>query len=271
MELSTKEYRTLSRMESRLILTLAQMGRRLFTIDEAKSIIGTGAKKITYSLMRKKWILQIKKGLYALVPLDIGLEGADSFIVHEFVIASYLIDPYYIGFWSALNYHGLTDQIPVTLFIATTKPRKPIRALNTEFRFVKLSERKFFGFEEIEIEGAKVKISDINKTICDCLDHPEHSGGIEEIAKVIYFSHEELDFNLIRNYALKMGNMTIMKRLGYILERTNLLGRYNEIFEGLKLSKGYSVLDTVSLKKGRYNSKWMLLVNREINPEGWSY
>ena len=271
MELSTREYRTLSKAEAQLLLTLAEMDKRLFTIDEARSIIGSKAKKVTHSLARKKWILRIKKGLYALVPLDIGLEGAERFIVHEFIVASYLVDPYYIGFWSALNFHGLSDQIPRTVFVATTKPKKPIDALNIQFYFVKLSRRKFFGFEEVEINGEKVRVSDVNKTVCDCLDHPEHSGGIEEIARAIYFSHEELDFDRIRNYALRMGNLTIMKRLGYILERTGLLERYGRIFEGLRLPSGYTVLDTLSPRKGRYDSRWMLLVNREIDPEGWSY
>ncbi|RKY02968.1 transcriptional regulator, partial [Candidatus Poribacteria bacterium] len=95
--------------------------------------------------------------------------------------------------------------------------------------------------------------------------------GIEEIARAIYFSHEELDFDRIRDYALRMGNLTIMKRLGYILERTGLLERYGRIFEGLRLPSGYTALDTLSPRKGRYDSRWMLLVNREIDPEGWSY
>lgn len=55
------------------------------------------------------------------------------------------------------------------------------------------------------------------------MDHPEHSGGIDEIAKAIYFYHEELDFVKIREYALKMRNITIFKRMGYILDKKDLL------------------------------------------------
>ena len=64
-------------------------------------------------------------------------------------------------------------------------------------------------------------ISNINKTIADCLDHPEHSGGIEEVAGAIYFNYKELNFKEIKDYALQMRNMTILKRLGYILEKTD--------------------------------------------------
>ncbi len=116
-----------------------------------------------------------------------------------------------------------------------------------------------------------MKISDPEKTIVDCLDHLEHAGGIDEVAKSIYFSHEELDFKKIRKYANRMKNLTILKRLGFILERTGLLERYEFVFEGFRPSKGYPALDKLSPKRGRHNSRWGLLINREINPEGWMY
>jgi len=221
------------------------------------------------SLIRKKWVLQLKRGLYAIVPLDIGVKGAESFIVHDFIVASYLVEPYYIGFWSALNYHGLSDQIPTTVFISTTKAKPPLNILNSRFLFVQLSGNKFIGIENIEIDGNMINISDKNKTVADCLDHPEHSGGIDEIAKAIYFYHEELDFGKIREYALKMRNKTIFKRLGYILDKTGLLDKYARIFRAIKLTKGYPRLDKTTGKKGKYNEKWKLLINAEIKPEGW--
>ena len=156
-----------------------------------------------------------KKGLYIIVPLDIGVKGADSFIMHNFVIASKLVEPYYIGYWSALNYYGFSDQIPATTFIATTKAKKGLNVLDTSYLFVQVSKSRFFGTADIRIEGEKVKISDRNKTIADCLDHPEHGGGMDEIARSIYFSIEEIDITKIVKYAQKMGNVTIIKRLGY--------------------------------------------------------
>jgi len=51
-----------------------------------------------------------------------------------------------------LNHHGLTDQIPRTTFIATTKARHPVQVLDVEYYFVKLAHSKFFGWQETEIE-----------------------------------------------------------------------------------------------------------------------
>jgi len=257
--------------ESLLISSLARQDRKIFSIEDARAVIEKDAKKVMSSLMRKKWVLPLKRGLYAIVPLDVGVKGADSFILHSFVIASHLVEPYYIGYWSALNHHGFSEQIPRTTFIAATIPKMPLNIMGADYYFVKLEKKKFFGFEEIELEGWKVNISSPEKTIADCLDHPEHSGGIDEVARSIYFNHEEMDIRKIYGFAERMGNMAILKRLGYILEAAGLLDKYKNIFSGFIPSKGYPALDPLSHRRGKYNSRWGLLVNFGLKPSGWMY
>jgi predicted transcriptional regulator of viral defense system len=269
---SEEDYRKgLTSRESLLISTLARQDKKIFSIGDARSIIGKDTNKIMSSLIRKKWVLPLKRGLYAMVPLDVGTKGADGFILHSFVIASHLVEPCYIGYWSALNHYGFSEQIPRTTFIATTKPKMPLKILNADYYFVRIEKKKFFDFSEIEIEGWKVNISSPEKTIADCLDHPEHSGGIDEVARAIYFNHGELDVRKVYDSAERMGNVTILKRLGYILEVTGLLHIYRDSFSQFSPSKGYPLLDPLSPKKGKYNSRWGLLVNFELKPNGWMY
>ena len=213
----------------------------------------------------------MKRGLYVIVPLEIGIEGSEALIPHNFVIASHLVKPYYIGYWSALNYHGLTDQIPSTTYIATKKAKKPIEILGNEFYFVRLVKHKFFGFEKEKINKNRVFISDKDKTIVDSLDHPEYTGGIEEVAKAIFFYHKELDFKKIREYGIRMKNSTIFKRLGFILEVSGLSEKYENALKDIKLLKGFSPLDPLSSRKGKYSRKWGLLINIELKPERWMY
>jgi predicted transcriptional regulator of viral defense system len=272
MKENTGKYRKgLSKKESFLLSKLARANKLIFTVKHARSVLKEDPYLTLHSLKKKKWILPLKAGLFAIVPLDIGVEGSESFLVHDFIIASYLTRPYYIAFWSALNYHGLSDQIPKTVFVAAKKAKKPLVILNTEFRFVHLKEKSFIGIEKIEVDAQKINISNINKTVIDCLDHPEHSGGIDEVARAIFFNHKEMNFHKIRDYALKVNNITVFKRLGFILEKTELFEEYKSVFEDIELTKGYSKLDTISKKKGNYNEKWKLLVNVEIKPARWMY
>jgi predicted transcriptional regulator of viral defense system len=71
--------------------------------------------------------------------------------------------------------------------------------------------------------------------------------------------------------AKRMGNITILKRLGYILEVAGLLDDYKDVFRKFTPSKGYPALDPISPRKGRHNSRWGLLVNFEIDPKRWRY
>jgi len=267
-----EEYRKgLGKKESLLLSELARKNKVIFTAREAKAVLAEDPYLALHKLMKKKWLLQLKRGLYAIVPLDIGAKGADSFIVHDFVIASFLTKPYYVGFWSALNYHGLSDQIPSTVFVVSERPRPALNILSSKFVFVQLARVKFVGIEKAVIDGREVNVSDKNKTIVDCLDHPEHAGGIDEVAKALYFNHEELEFAKVWEYTLKMQNIAVFKRLGFILEASGLLDRYADVLKGVKLTEGYPALDKFGPKKGKYSERWKLLVNVDINPKRWMY
>jgi predicted transcriptional regulator of viral defense system len=263
--------RGLTHREALLISSLAREDKKIFSIEDARILTKNDAKKIMSSLISKKWVLPLKRGLYAIVPLDIGVKGADSFILHNFVIASHLVEPYYIGYWSSLNYYGFSEQIPRTTFIATTKARMPLNILNAVYSFVKLERKKFFGFAAREVEGFKVNISSPEKTIADCLDRPEHSGGIDEVARAIFFNHKEINLAKVYKAAERMGNLTILKRLGCILEATDLLETYNALFKHFTPSKGYPALDPLSPRRGKHISRWGLLVNIELKTERWMY
>lgn len=247
--------------------SLSYAGKTIFTTEDLKEFTDN-PKNLLDWLVRKKWILRIKKGVYLIAPLEAGEKGAANYTVHSFVLASVLVEPYYIAYWSALNYHGLTDQTPPAVYIATTKPRNSRIILDARFRFVTIPQSKIFGVEETEIENRKVKISSIEKTVVDCLDHPEHCGGIDEIAKALYFSKKEIDPNTLVAFAQKIGNKAVLKRLGYLSETLGM-EKPLDLLRSATLSAGYSRLDPSVKKRGYIVEKWKLIVNVPIDPSKW--
>ena len=268
--ISIKKYRrTLSDRESRVLSELSYKNKNVFTLDDIKKLVEK-PKNFLDQLTRKKWILRIRREVYMITPLEAGERGADSYTVHSFVIASLLTRPrpYYIGYASALNYHGFTEQTPSSVYITTPKPKNSQKILDINFKFVTVHPRKMFGIEETEIEKYKVNISSPEKTVVDCLDHPEHCGGIEELAKAIFFSKDEIDLKKLAKYAKRIGNTTVIKRLGYI---TEVFGwkDYVDLFSSFRLKSGYSHLDPGSTIKGRIKEKWKLYTNAKIDPKRW--
>jgi predicted transcriptional regulator of viral defense system len=256
----------LSRGESRLLSSLAEKRKDIFSLNDVILELNCpyeNAKVIANRLARKKWIIPLGRGKYLLVPLSAGVEG--KYTEHEFVIASKLVSPYYIGYWSALNYYGFTEQTPFTVFIATTKRLKSRKILDIGYRFVTLSKRKFFGFTGIAIANSTVNISDKEKTIADSLDHPEYCGGISEVAKCLWNARDEISPGKLVDVALKMGNTSILKRFGYLSEILEI--RLSEDVTSRitsSLGRGFSPLDPMAGKRGKYCTKWNLLVNVPI-------
>ena len=263
--LSLKGYRhSLSDRESKILANLSYNGKSVFSIRDIKRFV-KDPRDILDSLRRKKWILKIKRGVYAIAPLEAGEKGSESYSLHSFTIGSFLVQPYYIGYWSALNYHGLTDQTPPAVYVVTTKPRNSRRVLNTQFKFVTVPNRKMFGTIKVEIDNRKINMSSREKTIADCLDHPEHAGGVEEIAKAIYFasSNSEINFNQLVDCSRRLGNSAVLKRLGYISETLNIK-ELSALLSNSKLASGYSVLDPMLPKNGKIRERWKLLVNTKF-------
>lgn len=114
-------------MRNRIPVELARKG--IFTIDEAEVAFDVDRESLRVILSRleeREWIERIERGKYMVIPLT-ARKG--EFTLNEFVIGSELVEPYAISYWSALSYHGLTEQIPGTVFIQTTS-RKRRRELN---------------------------------------------------------------------------------------------------------------------------------------------
>lgn len=257
----------LSSMESTLLSYLAEEDANIFTIRDVEDHLGkpyNNAKVIANRLVKKRWAIRLGGGKYLVVPLEAGVKA--EYTEHEFIIASHLVEPYYIAFWSALNYHGLTEQIPRTVFVATIKRFGNRRILDTNYRFITPGGKKFFGYQPESIGNAKVNVSDAEKTIADCLDHPEYCGGLDEVVKAIRGGQDRVSTEKLVTYGLRMGNSTILKRLGFLTEYLGI-GHTKELINSIltETKKGYSLLDPTEKRGGRYLARWGLQINVSEN------
>ncbi|MFH1390941.1 MAG: type IV toxin-antitoxin system AbiEi family antitoxin [Candidatus Diapherotrites archaeon] len=231
----------------------------VFTTKKARAILKTNessTNKLIFGLIKKKWVERIEKGKYVLLPLEAGPQA--EYEVNPLIVAGKLIEPYYVGFWSALNHYGITEQPAKTVFIASTKQKKMLKFHNTKFRFIKLKEETFFGFKEEWVDNVKILFSDKEKTIIDCLYLMQYSGGLSETLKAF---KEKIDYKKLTEYALKVNDLGTIKRLGYLLEK---LGKKEAKKLKSKVSGGYACLDSNLPAKGNKNKEWRIIENADI-------
>lgn len=254
----------LGKAETRFLAKIA--GRATFTIEAARDALAYAragsAQKFLERLQEKGWIKRVRRGRFAVIPLSSG-EGRTPQL-HEFIVAMELVTPAAIAYWSALNHHGLTEQLPRAVFIATDHPvrRPPKQVLGVNYKLISLKPAKFFGVVKDWIDEQPFQVTDKEKTIVDGLDLPQYVGGVDEIAKALAGNWSELDETKLRHYAGKIGNSAVAKRLGFLLE-TLKLGDPEALRKAVSIAPGFSPLDPTLPKRGKYNRRWGLLVNIE--------
>ncbi len=112
-----------------LIRELAAEEDRVFTTERARELCSRVDLKESYllealhHLSRNGWIVSLRRGLYA---ISLTVPGVS--VAHEFEVAMHLVDPAAISHWSAMQYHGLTDQMPGRVFVLTTTESSVPRA-----------------------------------------------------------------------------------------------------------------------------------------------
>lgn len=97
-----------------------------------------------------------------------------------FLIASRIVWPAYISGWAALQFYHLTEQLPTTIEVMTTRPRKQrmLEFRNVKIEFSRLSTAHFFGYEKIVYRKIPIFIGGKEKALLDALllkhlSHPE--------------------------------------------------------------------------------------------------
>ncbi len=223
------------------------------------------AKDMAYALKEKGWLEHIAHGEYLILPLAAGENAV--YTEHEFVIASALVEPMYVGYWSALNHHGLTEQLSRTVYLATTDRAQERKIHRVTYRPVTVTAQKFFGYQPTAVGSNQVNISSIEKTLVDCADHPEFCGGIGELAKAIQNAVEmRCSWERVIEYLRRVGNGAATKRIVYLADQLDLdFPEYDELVENF--TTGYPLLDPTREATGTRDSKYQLRLN--VAPESF--
>ena len=210
--------RTLGPQEARLILSLQERHQEIVTAPEAIRMLGSEstARKVLHNLVRKGWLARLKPGRYMLLPAEHGPENLGE--SNALALASAIVETSYVGWWAAAAFHGFTTQKPATIAVAVTKPTPSRSVEGTDVRFVTVTGRKFFGFEDYSVYGRTVKLSSPAKTVIDCVDRPDLAGGPSELARIVFGASSEVEPEDLVETAEALGSDAVLQRLGYLMD-----------------------------------------------------
>ena len=258
----------LGKVDRERIASIIRGTKGTVSVADAAEIIGvspTDAAKMLARWTRKGWFSRVKQGLYIPVPLE--SRTPDIPLEDPWLIAERLYSPCYIGGWSAAEHWDLTEQIFRTVVVMTVrKPRERSPTMKgTTFMLRTVSDKAMFGLKSVWRGQVKVSVSDPTRTMLDMLDDPGLGGGIRSTTDMFcnYLRSENKNLELLIEYAERLDNGAVFKRLGFLLERS-MPEEVNSIYKcRTKLTTGNAKLDP-QLGADRLITRWRLWV-----PEGW--
>lgn len=258
---STNNGRSQSRM--RLGKLLRDAGE-VITVENAAHILEVGSEDAAKTLARwckQGWLSRIKRGVYVPVPIESVSE--DRALEDAWIVIPDLFGPAYVGGWSAAEHWDLTEQIFRDICVFTTRPVAKRNQVihNIPFVVTHIAPERQFGTKAVWKKEKKLSVSDPTRTIVDILSNPSAGGGIEHVVDCFknYIKSPHFNSKLLVEYADRLGNAAVFKRLGFLAER--LLGEDDLLAAACKsrMSKGNAQLDP-AMKGDKLVTRWRLFV-----------
>ena len=250
------------------LAAVAKAAGDVVRIEDAVKALGitrTEASKLLSRWAGQGWLRRVGKGAY--IPVQLELLDAEQVVEDPWILVPTLFEPAYIGGRTAAEHWDLTEQIFRDIVVFTARPirMKAVSRQGAIFTIKHVARELIFGTKQVWRGQTKVAVSDIHRTIIDMLDDPAIGGGIQHVVDCLvqYLKRPDSDPRKLIEYADRLGNGAVFKRLGFLAEMHSL---GEELVQACKsrLTKGHTKLDP-ALECPRLVTRWRLRI-----PEIWN-
>jgi predicted transcriptional regulator of viral defense system len=260
-----KATKTLGPKTSLLFTKLHDQDRLVFDLNTAARLMEVDhvhAAGILHAASKRGLITPIRRGLYNLVPFEMG--SVDFHLANRYAIVAASMEgkPYYLSHVSALDLHGLVTQPSFDVYVSTPH-RLPTRNLGGAMvHFVTTRNAQFFGFAPHDLgNNHPVFASDLERALIDGFARPDYCGGMVEVAKAVFMAKSRVNFDKLVDYAHRMKIVAIIRRMGFVLETLGLADEVLVTKLKAGLPPGAVKLDPQLPIAGMHNPKWGLRLN----------
>jgi predicted transcriptional regulator of viral defense system len=235
-----------------LVRTLEKGRVAVYTAQQVASMLSMPPRSARVRLSRmvkNKVLVRLMRDRYALPSADI------------LAVASGIYRPSYVSLLAAFEHYGTTTQSPRVIDIIT-----PVYSGNVpvdletgrfELRFVRVSPSLMYGYVKVDVKGGKASVAEKERAIVDALLLPGYVPLDEAVACI----RSGIDQAKAVDYARRTGRQAVMKRLGYLLSE---YGSGEGLGAQEEFSKTYVPLNPGLPRRGRFDSKFRVIVNRVI-------
>ena len=219
---------------------------------EHYSNIRTARQALTH-LIRKGYVERIRNNLYTCI-------NGETYepVANRFQIASAITPTSYVAHHTALEYHGITNQVYYDVYVASETRFTSFCYQGYTYHYV--ASKSQDGVMEPPFSGG-LRVTDLERTVVDCIKDFEKIGGLEELRDNLA-SIQSLDETALLKYLDLYDNQFLYQKAGFLLQQENehlhLSPRfYQACLNHVGQSKRYLLKES---KNGFYDAKWRLVL-----------
>lgn len=191
----------------------------------------------------------------------------------------------YFSHYTAMHLHGLTDQLPKTIYFNVEQPasagggKLTQEGIKRAFQSKCRTSNNVITFRDVRVcrlnggnthqlgvidfktdDGEKIRITDIERTLIDAVVRPVYAGGIGEVSEAFRIAADRLSIKKLAEYLRKL-NFTYPyhQAIGFYLERAGVY-KTSQIELLRKFPIEFDFYLNYQIKNPVHNERWKLFV-----------
>lgn len=256
---------------SELGSSLLSRGIPAISTSEAAHLLGVSADHVRQKmgiLRRRGEIVSAGRGIWVVVPPEKKAWGAPEPIAYIDSVMKAAGTEYCIGWLSAAELYGASHQAPQIFQIATDRPLKERTVGRSLLRFFVRQTVGALPKRRLSLPAGTANVAAPEAVALMLASDEDLAGGIDNAATVICELAESGEFSdSALACAAALFSASAARRVGFILEKGGY-GEWSALAEHCaSRSEAASYLSAKADRGGRYNDRWMLFENREVDAD----
>lgn len=227
----------------------------VFNIEMIEKL--TGNLKTAYSAMnryiKKGYVIKVRNNIYSPVDLSTGL-----ILANKYQIACALREDAYLSHHTALEYHGLSNQVFNEVYVSSASRFNHFEFHGVKYKYVAPKINK--GVVRAP-NTENIRLTDLERTIIDSIYQMNKISGYEELSNAIEAAHH-LNEEKLLVYLKAYNIQSLYQKSGYILEKyRNKFNLSVHFFKTCKskVKQGVVYLVDATYIYSKYNKTWRVM------------
>lgn len=236
---------------------------RIFTFDDAMQEMGLSHAGTSTALSRwqsQGLVKAVRRNLYTVVN-----PATDAPICDKFELSSRISTTSYVGWHTALEFHGVAHQPFYNAYVGSQSRFKAFSFEGTYFIYCSapLEPSQENGIMT-PIGNPYIRVTDLERTVIDCCDRIERAGGIEELLHCMEGIFL-LDESKLAKYLALYNKTFLYQKVGYVLEHSKDYCQISDSFIEMCRAKGalHTKQLTTTGDSDTYLRRWKLYVPKD--------